>query len=183
MCVWWTVWQSTAKTSWIHKQWGKKTINKHGYFESDFLIHWVAVCQLMLKGTPSGCLDGQLSGIVDVLMASPQGSLTTSGILWMKVYIISYILKQTYVYSWSESMSPPTLQMTPSHSHLLLLLNLSTLQPDPPNAVSFLVSFSLQPSCGDLNLLPRLNRGDSSLNHGLLVVLPPFLYTLITRLQ
>lgn len=48
------------------------------------------------------------------------------------------------------------------------------LQPLLPNTVSFLVSFSLQPSCWDLNLLPRLNWGDSSLNHCLLVVLPPF---------
>lgn len=61
----------------------------------------------------------------------------------------------------------PALTFYPPHHPL-------TLQPLLPNAVLLLVSFSLRPSCRDLNLLARLNWGDSSLNHHLLVVLPPF---------
>lgn len=75
-----------------------------------------------------------------------------------------------------------SLQMTLSHWHLPPLDNPQALQPLFPNILKALVSFSLQPSCGDLNLLPLLNWGDSSLNHRRLVVLPPLLYTLITRL-
>lgn len=71
---------------------------------------------------------------------------------------------------------PPNDPMPPTDTSYLLPFQSSNL-----STVASLVSFSLQPSCGDLNLLPCLNWGDSSVNHNLLVVL--FLYTLITRLQ
>ncbi|CAB1427811.1 unnamed protein product [Pleuronectes platessa] len=51
----------------------------------------------------------------------------------------------------------PSVEVTLSHRRLRPPGDPSTLQPAPPNAASLLVPFSLRPSCGDLNLSPRLN--------------------------
>lgn len=129
MCVWWTVWQSTAKTSWIHKQWGGKTINKHGYFERDFLIHWVAVCQLMLKGTPSGCLDGQLSGIVDVLMAQHKVVLQLLEYFgWRYISYPTSSNKHTCTADLSPCLLPPSRWPRPTHTSC----SFTTFRPSNP---------------------------------------------------